>query len=634
MFNKDKADFKGYATKCGLKCSDGRTIMKDAFKHQDGAKVPLVWQHLHDEPDNILGHAYLENREDGVFAYGFFNETEKGQNAKALVQHGDICYLSIYANNLKEKAKNVIHGAIREVSLVLAGANPGATITDISLAHAEDDEDANIEVIIRTGLTIEHSALEDDDYIQHADPPPAKKVAKEKTIGDVFNTLNEEQKNVVYALIAYALGGGEMAQSDELGEILEHASGDGKTIGEIFDTFNEEQKTVAYAMISHALESADEDNEDDDDDLEHNYDEGDNTMKKNAFDALNNQGGQSNTLTHDQLKAIVADGKRCGSLKESFLAHAEEYGFNPIEVLFPDARPSNMDGPELIKRDTTWVDIVLGEATHRPFSRIRTTVADITADEARAKGYVTGSLKKDEVIPLLKRVTTPTTIYKKQKLDRDDLIDITDFDVVLWLKREMRIMLDEELARQILIGDGRAASDEDKINDLNIRPIVTDDANVYIHRGSVANDADHETIIDEFIRLRKYYKGSGNPTLFVSTDVLTEMLLIKDSLKRRMYKDVTELAAVLRVSKIVEVEPMNTATRVVSEDQENEIIGIMVNMKDYAIGADKGGQVSLFDDFDIDYNQMKYLIETRVSGALIRPKSAIVLERRPAGVAA
>ena len=596
-------DFSGYATKIGIKCSDGRTILKDAFKHQDRQRVPLVWQHLHNSPDNILGHADLESREDGVYCYGKFNDTEAGQNAKELVVHGDISNLSIYANQLQEKSKNVMHGMIREVSLVLSGANPGAKIEHISFAHSDGsvtEEDS--EAIIYNDDTARIT-------LQHAD---------ERTVKDVFDTFNEEQKTVVYALIAEALSSDETDMPDPEPPV-KHA--DERTVKDVFDTLNEEQKTVVYAMIAQALEETS--------DMEHTDYEGDASMKTNVFDQQTNT-TKANTLSHDQLSEIVTDAKRYGSLKESFIAHAEEYGFDPIDILFPDARAMNTNGPDLVKRDDTWVNIVLNEATHTPFARIKTMTADITADEARAKGYVTGNLKKDEIIPLMKRVTTPTTIYKKQKLDRDDMIDITDFDVVIWLKSEMRGQLNEELARAVLLGDGRDASEEDKINEQCIRPIALDNSSVYVHRTEVPATVKTDEIIDAAIRARKYYKGSGVPTLYTSTDLLTEMLLIKDGMGRRVYNNVQELASVLRVSKIVEVELMNGATRKVSETVSNDILGIIVNMKDYTIGADKGGQVAMFDDFDIDYNQYKYLIETRVSGALTRPKSALIIERAPA----
>ena len=606
-----KFDFSGYATKNGLKCSDGRTILKDAFKHQDGQTVPLVWQHLHNEPSNVLGHAVLENREDGVYCYGTFNDTEAGKNARALVAHGDISSLSIYANQLQEKSKNVIHGSIREVSLVLAGANPGAWIDNLSFAHADGTETTvEDEVIYSSGVALAH---------EDAAPPAKADTKDDRTVADVFNTLNEEQKTVVYAMIAQALSEGDATPAK-----VEHADGV-DAIQEMFNALDEEQQVTVYTAIAHAFGDTNSEGV-----LEHSNNEGDSIMKKNVFDQTT-EPEKKNVLSHDQLETIVADAQRLGSLKTSFLQHAAEYGFDPIGVLFPDAKYTNQNGPEVIKREDSWVTTFLGECTHTPFSRIKTSVANITADEARAKGYVTGSLKKEQVVPLLKRTTTPTTIYKKQKLDRDDIVDITDFDVVIWLKGEMRGMLNEELARAILVGDGRDASDEDKINEGNIRPIITDNADVYIHRSAVAYAATADDIIDEFIRIRKYYKGSGNPSLYCGTDLLTDMLLLKDTLGRRIYKDVTELASVLRVSKIVEAEILNGATREVSEGVVNTVLGIVVNPKDYTIGADKGGEVSMFDGFDIDYNRYKYLIETRVSGAITKPKSALILERQPSG---
>lgn len=628
--DKKEFDFSGFATKSGLKCADGRTIMKDAFKDQHGTLVPLVWRHLHDSPNNVLGHAILENTEEGdVYCYGKFNGTEAGKNAKELVKHGDITSLSIYANKLKEKNKSVFHGAIREVSLVYAGANPGAVIDSISFAHGDGGSyvEDETEVIIYTGLEFEHADEEEEEPTKKNPPEkPAKKEASgDKTVAEVFNTFTEEQKTVVYALIALALEGDTEGDKDDKddakGDSAAHA-GDGRTIKEVFDEFTEEQKTVAYAMIAYALDESEED-------VKHNNEEGETMMKNNVFDQSTTE--EKNVLSHEQLSEIVSDAKRFGSLRESFIAHAEEYGFDPIGLLFPDAKYTNQNGPETIKREDTWVTTVLNEATHTPFARIKTVVADITADEARAKGYVTGDLKKEEIIPLMKRVTTPTTIYKKQRLDRDDMIDITDFDVVIWLKNEMRGMLNEELARAVLISDGRSVAEEDKINEQNIRPIALDNDSVYVHRTIVDNDTTTDELIDEFIRSRKYYKGSGVPTLYTSTDLLTEMLLLKDKMGRRLYNTTQELASVLRVSKIVEVEIMNDAKRTVSEGVQNDILGIIVNMKDYTIGADKGGQVAMFDDFDIDYNQYKYLIETRVSGALTRPKSALILERKPDG---
>lgn len=606
--SKIKCDFSGYATKNNLKCSDGRVILKDAFKHQDGQKVPLVWQHMHNAPGNVLGHAILENRNDGVYCYCQFNDTESGREAKELVEHGDITSLSIYANQLKEQAKKVIHGAIREVSLVLSGANPGAVIDNISFAHGDGTYDVDdTEAIIYTGLNFTN----DEEPVSHGD---------DRSVAEIFDTLNEEQKSAVYEIIAHATGDNEE-------DALRHAKGD-VTVKDIFNTLNEDQKNVVYYLIGAALEGA---NSESGTPAKHSNlnEEGESIMKHNVFDQTNGDNYNKNVLTHDQLMGIVSDAKKYGSLKESFLAHAEEYGFDPIDVLFPDAKDVTGGAPVTIQRNTTWVGKVLAKTKHTPFARIRTRMADITAEEARARGYVTGNLKKEEIITLTKRTTTPVTIYKKQKLDRDDMIDITDFDVVVWLKQEMRGMLDEEIARAVLISDGRSVADEDKINEQNVRPIAMDDPNVFIHRVQVDNDETTDNIIDEFIRARKYYKGSGTPDLYISTDLLTEMLLLKDQFGHRLYKTTQELASVLRVGEIIEVEPMNTATRTVGADTF-EILGIVVNLQDYTIGADKGGQVAMFDDFDIDYNQHKYLIETRISGALTMPKAALVVERKPA----
>ena len=564
----DKFDFSGWATRVNLKCSDGRTIMKDAFKSNDGQTVPLVWNHQHDDPNEVLGHALLENRDEGVYAYCKFNDTESGKTAKLLVQHGDVNALSIYANQLKQNMANVIHGNIREVSLVLAGANPGAFIDSVIKHGEEIDEEA----IIYTGEELE---------ICHADD-------------------KEEEKT--------------LAENSE------------KSIKEVFDTFTEEQKNAVYTLVGAALQTDNEDDNDNEDD------EGGTEMKHNVFD---NDDNHENTLTHDAMTAIINDGKRYGSLKESFLAHAEEYGIKQIDYLFPDAKNLNTP-PEFIKRDTGWVSKVINGTHHTPFSRIKSVFADITEDDARAKGYIKGKLKKEEVFSLLKRTTTPTTIYKKQKLDRDDAIDITDFDVVSWLKSEMRMMLDEEIARAILVGDGRLSSSDDKINEQNIRPIWTD-ADLYTIKSIVpaTASATGEDTAKEFIkaviRSRKSYKGSGNPTLFTTEDVVTDCLLVEDGVGRRIYNSVNDLATALRVKEIVTVEVMEGLTRSTSDggkNYTNTLMGIIVNLSDYNVGADKGGAINMFDDFDIDYNQQKYLIETRCSGALIKPYSAIALETR------
>lgn len=560
-----KYDFSGWATRANLKCSDGRTIMRDAFKQNDGQKVPLVWNHQHDDPNEVLGHALLENREDGVYAYCSLNDTEAGKTAKLLIQHGDISALSIYANQLKQNMSNVVHGNIREVSLVLAGANPGASIQSV-IQHGATMED---EAMIYTGeeLSIMHS---DDPK------PPVEKPEK-------------PEKN-----------------TDENGE----------TIGDIFNTLNEKQKEVVYALIGEALEN-------------NNSEGGDNTMKHNVFDQSEEQNSE-NVLSHSEMQTIIEDGKRFGSLKESFLQHADEYGIENIEYLFPEAKSLNTP-PDFIKREMGWVQTVMSGVHHTPFSRIKSMFADITADEARARGYMKGKLKKEEVFGLLKRTTTPTTIYKKQKIDRDDVIDITDFDVVAWLKSEMRMMLEEEMARAILIGDGRLPSSDDKINEQNIRPIWKDEE-LYTIRGIVkGDDSDKAALATEFIdqsvRSMTDYRGSGSPTAYMTAEMLTECLLLKDTNGKRIYSNENEVATAMRVSKIVTVPVMNNQTRKEGSDTYT-LQAIIVNLNDYNVGADKGGAINMFDDFDIDYNQQKYLIETRCSGALTKPFSAIVLETK------
>lgn len=575
--SKKKYDFSGYVTRYGVKCSDGRTILKDAFKDSDGVIVPMVWQHQHNEPSNVLGHMLLESRDDGVYAYCKCNESERGKDAKLLVEHGDITSLSIYANNLIEKTKNVIHGVIREGSLVLAGANPGAKIDNIVMAHADGEiTEVEDEAIIYTDSEIEKEELEDNKELEHADD-------SEETVEEVFSSLNEKQKNAVYALLGALIEGSEDEEEMEQSNIQD--------------------------------------------------DEGDNkVMKKNVFDGSATNDDPRVYLTHDQINTIMADAKEMGSLKAAVLKHAGTYGIDNIDYLFPDAQAVTSE-PTLIKRDMEWVGPVINGARHTPFSRIKSLHADITVETARALGYVTGNLKKEEVFGLLRRITTPTTIYKKQKLDRDDIIDITDLDVVAWLKREMRMMLDEEIARAVLLGDGRdpVTEADDKINETNIRPIWTD-ADMYAHHHFLANTVTDAEVMDEAVRARIAYRGSGSPTMFVGPTILTEWLLLKDLDGRRLYPTTAELAAAMRVDRIVEVPLMDSLTRDVDPEggetpTTHDLLCIIVNMRDYTMGADKGGQVSFFDDFDIDYNQYKYLMEGRMSGALVTPKSALVIER-------
>lgn len=581
-------DFSGWATRNNIRCSDGRTILKDAFKHNDGQIVPLVWNHDHNDPLNVLGHALLENRDEGVYAYCTFNDTDAGRNAKALVEHGDVTALSIYANQLKQQGPNVLHGAIREVSLVLAGANPGAFIDSIIRHGEESDEEA----IIYTGeeLVLEHAC--------GGETPKKKKKEMEHSQNTIVNDKN----------------------LDAIKDNFTPPSGNKeKTVQDVFDTLNEEQKTVVYALIGQALDDSNQN--------ENNEKEGNDNMKHNVFDQ--DQKEKENVLTHADMETIISEGKRYGSLKDSFLAHTAQYGIDHIDYLFPDAK-NVTNQPDFIKRDDSYVQKVLRGVHHTPFSRIKSTHANITADEARAKGYIKGHLKKEEVFTLLKRTTTPTTIYKKQKMDRDDIIDITDFDVVAYIKAEMRMMLDEEIARAILVGDGRSTSSDDKIPETNIRPIAKDD-DLYTIKApvAVAKDATEDAIAKAFIRTviktRKEYKGSGSPTLFTTEDMLTNCLLLEDNNGRIIYDSVDKLATTLRVKEIVPVEVMEGVTRTAGA-KNLPLMAILVNLNDYYVGADKGGAINMFDDFDIDYNQEKYLIETRISGALVKPYSAIAFE--------
>lgn len=561
-------DFAGWATRNNVKCSDGRVILQNAFQGNNGAIVPLVWNHQHDNPDCVLGQALLENRPEGVYAYCRFNGTESGNTAKELVEHGDVSSLSIFANQLKEQGSNVLHGNIREVSLVLAGANPKAYIEDV-FAHSDDEEEDGIRIYMGEPLI----SLSHSDTQTESDEKQSDDTKDDETVGDVFNSLTEKQKKVFYFMLAKAM--------------------------------NEEKA----------------DGEDDENKDTNNKEE--NTVKHNVFDQTTDE-TNGGTLSHDAMNAIIKDTKRFGTMKESYLQHADEYGIENIEYLFPEAHNLN-ETPEFIKRDTGWVGKVMSSVHHSPFSRIKSMFANITEDQARAKGYIKGNLKKDEVFSLLKRTTTPTTVYKKQKIDKDDWDDITDFNVVSWLKTEMRMMLDEELARAYLLGDGRSTSDDDKINEQNIRPVAKDEALFTIQKAvnvtSNATDDDKaKAFIKAVIRSRKEYKGSGNPTLYTTEDMLTTCLLLTDTTGRDIYEDVNQLCKKLRVKEIVTVPVMES----VKAKDGNDMLAILVNMNDYNVGADKGGSVNMFDDFDIDYNQQKFLMETRCSGALTKPYSAIV----------
>ena len=614
-----KFDFGGYATKNDLRCSDGRIIRSGAFADNDGTTVPLVWQHRHDSPDNVLGHAVLESRDDGVYAYCSTNDTPAGQQAKKIVMHGDVCALSIFANKLRQNGSDVIHGNIREVSLVLAGANPGALIDNLQFAHGDsiDIIDDEADIYCDSPIEIEHSAgtigtssvpakpAIDDISISQDSEELSHEDSSDKTVGEVFESIPEEKLDAVYSIIGAVAGAGEPTDDAE----------------EIFNSLTEEQKTAVYAVIGTMAEDEEADEEEETEEVEHSYTEGED-MKYNVFDG-NDVAGDERVLTHDEISAIFNEAKSGRSLKDVVLEH----GITDIEVLFPEVQTVTAQ-PELISRDMEWVAGVLSSCRKTPFSRVKSTAANITADEARARGYIKGKKKVEEQISALKRTTDPQTIYKLQKLDRDDIIDITDFDVVAWIKQEMRVMLNEEIARAILIGDGRSSESNDKIQPSHVRPIWGDNTVYAVHKivdSSLEGSARAKAFIEAAIRGRKEYKGSGSPTLYVGIDLLTEMRLIRDQIGHRLYKNDQELADELRVSKIVPIEIFDGKTREVN-GSTRELGGIIVNLIDYNIGANKGGEVTLFDDFDLNYNKEEYLIETRISGALIRPKSALVLE--------
>ena len=613
-----KPDFSGYATKAGLKCSDGRTITPEAFKHMDGKTVPLVWQHGHNEPANVLGHAVLEARDDGMYCYGFFNQTPSASQAKALVQHKDITSLSIYANQLVEKAKQVFHGVIREVSLVLSGANPGALIDNVSVVHGDNTTDIlDDEAVIYTGLRLQHDDSEDVDA------------------ADDSEDYDDEEDDIEHAV--------KDAEDLKDGGADDASEGDA-TIQDVYDSLTPQQKQVVHYMIGAALEaapasSAKHSEQDDEDDLAHDDIDQEGQNRMNVFErggktakhgAIGGNDDEGVVLSHSDVQSIVEEAKKIGSLKRAVENYALQHGIENIDVLFPEAK--NIDNePQFLARRTEWVAGVLNGTRHTPFSRIRTRSADITHEEARAKGYIKGNLKKEEFFGVVKRVTTPTTVYKKQQLDRDDMLDITDFDVVMWLKGEMRLMLEEEIARAILIGDGRDVSNEDKIKDpagasegAGIRSILNDHE-LYVTHVNVAlpaTNADYNDVVEAVMRARRFYRGTGVPTFYATTSTVVEMLLSKDAFGRRRWNTKEELGAALGVGGVVEVEVM---------DQEPDLLGILVNLQDYSVGTDQGGDISLFDFFDIDYNQYKYLIETRCSGALTKIKSAMVVHRQSAG---
>lgn len=578
MRNKDY-DFGGWATRNNLECADGLTIREGAFKDCDGKIVPLVWNHQHDSNKNVLGHALLETRPgEGVYAYCYLNDTEEGIRAKKQVANGDVTALSIYANKLRKKGNDLVHGLIREVSLVIAGANPGAFIDSV-ISHS-DDSDGEWE-----GQIWANDFLSLD--LSHADcKPETNPETKPEPESETNSETNSETKKE-------------------------------KTIGEIVETMNEEQKIAMQAVVGAAV--MDERNKQ----KERNKEDKNMAIEHNVFDQEDEK-FDNDVLMHDALNAAIKDGKRYGSLKESFLAHANEYGVENIEWLFPDHR-NLTDAPAFIKRNPDgWVSIVMNGVHHTPYSRIKMMFADLREDDARAKGYAKkAQLKKEEVFGLVKRTIDPTTIYKKQKLDRDDIIDITDFSIVSWIKAEMRMMLDEEIARAIIFGDGRSLSSNDKVDESKIIPIVKD-ADLYAIKVTPESNSGKD-IIKAAVKGQNDYEGSGDTIMFVANSVLTEMLLLEDLNQRRIYKDVTDLALACSVNRIVKVPDT-----VVPEG----ILGVIVDLNDYNVGADKGGSVNMFEDFDIDYNQEKYLIETRCSGGLTKPFSAVVIKKKtelPAG---
>ena len=660
-------DFGGWATKNDLLCADGRTIRKNAFKDDDGKTVPLVWQHNHDDPTRVLGHVLLENEDDGVYAYGTFNNTDIAKHVKELVRHGDINSLSIYANKLKQSGGDVLHGVIREVSVVLAGANPGAMIEFPIMEHGEESETEAIiwsgdyELQLGDGMRLSHAEgdgdgeggkecdakdegedsksdekKEESKKDDKSEKKDEKKDESEKTVKDVVDGLNKEQRSVLEFLIGKAVGGDDDDDEDEDDDVS-HADddedeGDGRTVADVLDTLTDEQRKVFEFLIAQAIEQAkgDEDEEDEEGVSHSINDEGDEeTMNKNVFE--NDQmEAQDTVLTHAQIDTIVKDAKRLGSMKASVLEHSAEYGIEQIDYIMPEYKEATGNGaPQFIKRDMKWVAKVINGVHHIPFSKFKTTFADITEDEARARGYITGNRKKEEVFGLLRRTTDATTVYKKQKMDRDNVIEITGFDVIAWLKGEMRMMLDEELARAFLVGDGRDASSEDKINELNIRPILRDDSLFVIRQELDPESPRGDAIVDAATYGFETYQGSGNCTAFMTRRTHSQMKLLRDKIGHRIYKTDAEIASALGVAEIVFVPQMAEATSVRVDAQTGKTYKpavIIVDLDDYTVGADKGGAINMFDDFDIDYNQMKYLIETRCSGALVKPYSAIVIE--------
>ena len=652
---KRSFDFGGWATKNDLLCADGRTIRKNAFKDDDGRTVPLVWQHNHEDPTRVIGHALLENRDNGVYAYCSLNNTDIAQHVKELVRHEDVNSLSIYANKLKQAGGDVLHGVIREVSVVLAGANPGAMIEFPIMEHGEESEteaciwpgDENLD--LGDGMKLKHSDPEEDQEkedkkeenmaMAHADEEPKKPEPKEeddsnKTVGEVLESLNKEQMNVVEFLVGKALEGDDGSDDEEEVSHSGDSSGE-RTINDVLETMTPTQRKVVEFIVAQAIASREDGDEDEEDEEEprevgvsHSYEyEGDETTMRNVFDNNAQMEAQNDTLTHAQLLTIASDAKKMGSMRDAVLAHSQDYGIEQIDYLMPEYREFRGDGaPQFIKRDTTWVAKVMNGVHHTPFAKVKTTFADITEDEARARGYIKGNLKKEEVFKLLKRETGPDTVYKKQKMDRDDAIDLSNgFDMVAWLKGEMRMMLDEELARAFLIGDGRPVDSDDKIKEDRIRPVLRDES-LYVVRHTITEEED---LVDAVTYAFEDYQGSGNCVAFMTRREYSKMKLQKDKMGRKIYSNDSEISSALGVKEIIFVPQMGDATTVREDSSTGKTYkprAIILDLDDYNVGADKGGSINMFEDFDIDYNQQKYLIETRCSGALVKPYAAIVIE--------
>lgn len=644
-----KYDFGGYVTKNDIRCSDGRTIRHGAFQGCDGKRVPLVWNHQHDSVDNVLGFVDLATRPDGVYGKAQFNNTPSGNVAKEIVKHSDVAHMSIMANQLKQSGLDVIHGVIREVSLVLAGANPGAVIDNVSLAHGDGTYTTlEEEAFIDFGINIEHAEPEEEEVVEEEveiEEEPSAAASKEETVGDVLETYDDDQMLLLQYLLGVAIqkGSGDIEHADmpDAGDTEEIEFSNGQTAQEVWDSMTEVQQQVALALIQEAIQNGESylDQNDVDDDID--YDEGvEHDMKmKNIFE---NDIDETDVLEHADVVDMFDRARKgqVSSLKQFIesegygdpvLQHGETlmHGITNIESLFPEAQALNNE-PYVISRRMEWVDGILNGVSRRPFSKIKSTAVNLTADEARARGYIKGKQKVEEQITALKRVTGPTTVYKLQKIDRDDVIDITDFDVVMFMKNELKVMLSEEVARAILVGDGRPASSNDKINEDCVRPVWTDSDTYCVHSTvPVSEDATDteraKAFIDAVIRARKNYKGSGSPALYVGSDLLTEMRLLRDDLGYRLYKNDQELADELRVSKIVEIELFDGLTRS-TDDAELEFGGIVLNIKDYIIGSNPNGQATLFDDFDLNFNKLEYLLEQRMSGALAQPMSALSID--------